>query len=63
MPDPLTAPDIRRIDTRPVDRQTAARIEQAEARAWVDCYTAAPADFARDVGLGTREVGGATVIS
>ncbi len=51
------------IDTRPVDLATAARIEDAEARAWVDCYATAPDDFAREVGLGSRRVGGVTVIS
>jgi hypothetical protein len=51
------------MDTRPVDVATARRIEQAEARAWEDCYAAAPAAFAAQVGLDTREVDGATVIS
>lgn len=51
------------IDRRPVDFVTAGRIEQAEAHAWADCYAAAPAAFAAQVGLDTREVGGATVIS
>jgi hypothetical protein len=30
------------IDTTPVDRATAAVFEEAEARAWRDCYLAAP---------------------
>ena len=50
------------MDTGPVDSRTAAGIEAAEARAWADCYSAAPADWAESVGLGTREVGGALVI-
>ncbi len=51
------------IDTTPVDGATAAAIEAAEARAWTDVYGAAPADWAAEVGLSTREVGGATVLS
>jgi hypothetical protein len=51
------------LDTSPVDHATAARIEAAEGRAWVDLYGAAPADFADAVGLGTRQVAGATVLS
>ncbi|HEY2768080.1 MAG TPA: hypothetical protein VGI76_07470 [Solirubrobacteraceae bacterium] len=51
------------MDTRPVDRATAARIEAAEARAWVDCYAAAPAEFAAQAGLRSREVEGTTVLS
>jgi hypothetical protein len=51
------------MDIRPVDLTAAAGIEAAEARAWVDCYAAAPADFAEQAGLGSREVGGATVLS
>src|SRR5438876_2797121 len=62
MPEGTTAARSRPIDTRPVDLETAARIEAAEARAWVDCYAAAPADFADQVGLTSREVGGATVL-
>jgi hypothetical protein len=50
------------MDVEPVDSRTAAGIEAAEARAWADCYAAAPADWAESVGLGTREVGGALVI-
>jgi hypothetical protein len=41
---------------------TTAEIERAEMRAWADCYAAAPSDWAENVGLGTREVGGALVI-
>lgn len=51
------------IDLSPVDPGTAAAIEAAEMRAWADCYAAAPADWAGSAGLGTREVGGALVIS
>lgn len=51
-----------RIDTSPVDARAAARIEAAEARAWADCYAAAPADFADAAGLGFRAVAGALVI-
>ena len=50
------------IDTAPVDAQAAAAIEAAEARAWADVYSAAPADWAAEVGLGFREVAGALVI-
>src|SRR5438034_11730376 len=63
MPEGATAARNRPIDTRPVGFETAARIEAAEARAWVDCYAAAPADFADQVGLTSRDVGGATVLS
>jgi hypothetical protein len=51
------------IDLTPVDQATAAAIETAEMRAWADCYAAAPADWARRAGLGTRTIGGALVIS
>jgi len=50
------------IDTAPVDAQAAAAIEAAEARAWTDVYSAAPAEWAAEVGLGLREVAGALVI-
>ena len=50
------------IDTAPVDAQAAAAIEAAEARAWTDVYSAAPEDWAAEVGLGLREVAGALVI-
>jgi hypothetical protein len=63
MPEGATAARSRPIDTRPVDLETAARIEAAEVRAWVDCYAAAPAEFADQVGLASREVGGATALS
>lgn len=42
---------------------TVAEIERAEIAAWTDVYAAAPSDWAETVGLGTREVGGALVIS
>lgn len=51
------------LDTRPVDLATAARIEAAEARAWVDCYAAAPAGFAAQAGLHSRKLEGTTVLS
>jgi len=50
------------IDTSPVGHAEAAAIEAAEARAWADVYSAAPADWAAEVGLGFREVAGALVI-
>jgi hypothetical protein len=50
------------IDTSPVGHAEAAAIEAAEARAWADLYSAAPADWAAQVGLGFREVAGALVI-
>src|SRR5437764_15448507 len=52
----------RRIDTGTVDASAAAAIEVAEARAWEDCYAAAPADFADAAGVGFRTVAGALVI-
>src|SRR5712692_10337886 len=52
-----------RIDTRPVDRATAAAIEAAEARAWTDLYAAAPAAWATEAGISAREVAGAAVLS
>ncbi len=51
------------MDTTPVDGATAAAIESAEARAWTDLYAAAPADWAAAVGISTREVARATVLS
>src|SRR5437762_7235075 len=51
-----------RIDTCTVDARAAAAIEVAEARAWEDCYAAAPADFADAAGVGFRTVAGALVI-
>jgi hypothetical protein len=51
------------MDTFPVSRTEAAEIEAAEARSWADLYAAAPADFARDAGLRTREVGGTLALS
>lgn len=50
------------IDTRPVDRATAAAIEAAEARAWADAYAAAPPDWAASVGLDTHRVGRTLVL-
>lgn len=41
------------IDTTPVDDDTAAKYEAAEARAWVDLYAAAPSEWAAAAGLGT----------
>jgi hypothetical protein len=57
-----SATDAAIIDTTPVDLGTAASIEAAEARAWADLYAAAPQQWAEQVGLGTRQVGGALVI-
>jgi hypothetical protein len=51
------------MGTAQVDAATAAAIEAAEARAWIDCYAAAPEDWAAAAGISTREVAGATVIS
>src|SRR3954464_5368426 len=51
------------IDTAPVDLRTAAAIEAAEARAWADMYAAAPPEFARAAGVGSREVAGTLVLS
>ena len=50
------------IDTSPLESRATAAIEAAEARAWADLYSAAPAKWAAEVGLGFREVGGALVI-
>ncbi len=41
---------------------TAQAIEAAEARAWVDLYSAAPADFAEAAGVGFTKIGGALVL-
>jgi len=51
------------IDTSPVDLSAAIAIEAAEARAWTDLYAAAPAAWAEAVGLDTRGVAGAVVLS
>jgi hypothetical protein len=51
------------IDTSPVSQAEAAAIERAEALAWADLYAAAPEDWAERVGLGTRWLGGALVLS
>jgi hypothetical protein len=50
------------IDTSPLDHRAVTAIEAAEARAWADLYSAAPGDWAAEVGLGFREVAGALVI-
>lgn len=50
------------IDTTPVDLNTVAVIEAAEARAWADSYAAAPPEFAEAAGLGYSEVGGALAL-
>jgi hypothetical protein len=42
--------------------RVAAVIEAAEARAWADLYTAAPADFAQAAGVGFRTVAGALIL-
>src|SRR6476660_2004203 len=42
------------MDTTTVDDDTAATWEAAEARGWADLYAAAPAEWAAEVGLGTR---------
>jgi hypothetical protein len=46
----------------PVGLAAARRVEAAEARAWVDSYAAAPADFAAEAGLGSEQVEGTTVL-
>ena len=51
------------MDTSPVDLQTAAAIEAAEARAWADLYAAAPADFAEEAGVRTQYLDGTLVLS
>ena len=45
-----------------LDVLDAASVEAAEAGAWADLYAAAPADWAAQVGLGTREIGGTLVL-
>ena len=50
------------MDTRPVDRRTAAAIEAAEARAWSDMHAAAPAAFAHAAGLGADTIDGTLVL-
>lgn len=50
------------MDARPIDARAAAVVEAAEARAWADCYAAAPPEFAEAAGLGFREVAGALVL-
>jgi hypothetical protein len=51
------------MNTTSVDPRAAAAIEMAEARAWADMYAAAPAEFAREAGVGSREVAGTLVLS
>lgn len=45
------------MDTTPVDDDTAATFEAAEARAWADLYAAAPSEWAAGAGVGTRWFG------
>src|SRR4029079_468830 len=45
------------MDMTPVDDDTAATWEAAEARAWADLYAAPPAEGHAEVGLGTRWFG------
>src|SRR4051794_30309982 len=40
------------MDIAPLNASAVAAIEMAEARAWADCYAAAPAAFAEEAGLG-----------
>jgi hypothetical protein len=51
------------IDTTAVDLATARAIEAAEARAWADCYAAAPPEWAKEAGISTRSVDGALVLN
>jgi hypothetical protein len=51
------------METTPVSNAEAAVIEAAEASAWADLYGAAPRAWAESVGLRTRRVGGALVLS
>lgn len=50
------------IDTTPLAGAEVAAIEAAEARAWIDCYAAAPAAFAERAGLDARVIVGAAAI-
>jgi hypothetical protein len=45
------------MGTTPVDDDTAATYEAAEARAWSDLYAAAPSEWAAGAGVGTRWFG------
>src|SRR4029079_19185221 len=45
------------MDMTPVDDDTAATWEAAEARAWADLYAAAPAEWASEAGLRTWWIG------
>lgn len=50
------------MDTAPVDRATIVSIEAAEARAWADMYSAAPAEFAETAGVSVSEIAGTLVL-
>src|SRR3954471_19903862 len=50
------------IDTTALGPDEIAAVERAEARAWADCYAAAPAEFREAAGMDTTEIGGALVI-
>jgi hypothetical protein len=50
------------MDTSPLERQAVAAIEAAEARAWLDLYSAAPQDWAAEAGVGSRRVGETLVL-
>jgi hypothetical protein len=58
----MAASQATAIDTTPVDLRSARAIEAAEARAWIDLYDAAPAEFAEAAGVGHSEIGGALVL-
>ena len=58
----MSPTSVATMDTTPVGLREAAAIEAAEARAWVDLYSAAPAGFAEATGLGFREIGGTLVL-
>ncbi|HEX4735572.1 MAG TPA: hypothetical protein VH247_14255 [Thermoleophilaceae bacterium] len=49
--------------TRPLAPAEVAAVEAAEARAWADCYSAAPAAFQAGAGIETAWVGGALLIA
>lgn len=59
----VAAPAAAAIDTAPLGPRAVARLEAAEARAWADCYAAAPAAFAAGAGVSTRWVGRTLVLS
>jgi hypothetical protein len=50
------------VNSDPIDAETAARLETAEARAWRELWSAAPEMFATAAGIRTREVAGALVL-